>query len=117
MQLMSTAWIWMSGGDLRHPRVRHAGDTPLEGFAWRKSPIAEWRSVTLRVNEPGQPRAVAGLPGQRSCAVCDCTGSDVTSAFAAENREAAAAQQNQTVSMTTARMILLVIGALVVGQR
>ena len=80
-------------------------------------PIAEWRSVTLRVNEPGQPRAVAGLPGQRSCAVCDCTGSDVTSAFAAENREAAAAQQNQTVSMTTARMILLVIGALVVGQR
>ena len=25
-------------GDLRHPRVRHAGDTPLEGFAWRKSP-------------------------------------------------------------------------------
>ena len=26
------------GGDLRHPRVRHAGDTPLEGFAWRKSP-------------------------------------------------------------------------------
>ena len=25
-------------GDLRHPRGRHAGDTPLEGFAWRKSP-------------------------------------------------------------------------------
>ena len=25
-------------GDLRHPKVRHAGDTPLEGFAWRKSP-------------------------------------------------------------------------------
>ena len=23
---------------MRHPRVRHAGDTPLEGFAWRKSP-------------------------------------------------------------------------------
>ena len=38
LQLISTAWIWMAGGDLRHPRVRHAGDTPLEGFAWRKSP-------------------------------------------------------------------------------
>ena len=37
LQLVSMARIWMSG-DLRHPRVRHAGDTPLEGFAWRKSP-------------------------------------------------------------------------------
>ena len=27
-------------GELRHARVRHAGDTPLEGFAWRKTPIA-----------------------------------------------------------------------------
>ena len=25
-------------GELRHPRLRHAGDTPLEGFAWRKTP-------------------------------------------------------------------------------
>ena len=73
--------------------------------------------MTLRVNEPGQPRAVAGLPGQRSCAVCDCTGSDFTSVFAAESYEVAVVQPNQTVSMTTARMILLVIGALVVGQR
>ena len=39
LRLISATWIWMSGGgDLRHPRVRHAGDTPLEGFAWRKSP-------------------------------------------------------------------------------
>ena len=27
-------------GELRHARVRHAGDTPPEGFAWRKTPIA-----------------------------------------------------------------------------
>ena len=27
-------------GELRHPRLRHAGDTPSEGFAWRKTPIA-----------------------------------------------------------------------------
>ena len=25
-------------GDLRHPRLRHADDTPTEGFAWRKTP-------------------------------------------------------------------------------
>ena len=25
-------------GDLRHPSLRHAGDTPPEGFAWRKTP-------------------------------------------------------------------------------
>ena len=25
-------------GDLRHPRPRHADDTPPEGFAWRKTP-------------------------------------------------------------------------------
>ena len=29
-----------SGGELRHARLRHADDTPLEGFAWRKIPIA-----------------------------------------------------------------------------
>ena len=90
----------MSGGDLRHPRVRHAGDTPLEGFAWRKTPIAEWRLAMLPVNDPGQPREAAGLPGQRSCAACDCTGSDVTSAFAAGSHEAAVGRQNQTVSIT-----------------
>ena len=27
-------------GELRHPRLRHAGDTPSEGFAWRKTPFA-----------------------------------------------------------------------------
>ena len=82
-----------------------------------QNPLVESQSVMLRANDTGQPREVAGLPGQRSCAVCDCTGSDVMSAFAAENREAAAAQQNQTVSMTTARMILLVIGERAVEQR
>ena len=25
---------------MRHPRLRHTDDTPLEGFAWRKTPIA-----------------------------------------------------------------------------
>ena len=25
-------------GELRHPKLRHAGDTPLECFAWRKTP-------------------------------------------------------------------------------
>ena len=28
------------GGELRHARLRHADDTPLEGFAWRKIPTA-----------------------------------------------------------------------------
>ena len=27
-------------GKLRHPSLRHAGDTRQEGFAWRKTPIA-----------------------------------------------------------------------------
>ena len=27
-----------NGGELRHPKLRHAGDTPLECFAWRKTP-------------------------------------------------------------------------------
>ena len=27
-------------GELRHPRLRHAGDTPMQRFAWRKSPTA-----------------------------------------------------------------------------
>ena len=27
-------------GELRHPSLRHADDTPQEGFAWRKTPIA-----------------------------------------------------------------------------
>ena len=47
---LDEAWVGLCGwgafglgvrgcwGDLRHPRVRHAGDTPLEGLAWRKSP-------------------------------------------------------------------------------
>ena len=29
-----------TGGELRHPSLRHADDTPQEGFAWRKTPIA-----------------------------------------------------------------------------
>ena len=34
---MVPAWIWVSGG-IAALGARHAGDTPLEGFAWRKSP-------------------------------------------------------------------------------
>lgn len=58
-----------------------------------------------RANDTGQPRAVAGLPGQRSCAARGytargCADADAMAAFAAESREAASAQQNQTVSIT-----------------
>ena len=47
-------------GDLRHPRPRHADDTPPEGFAWRKTPAitpgvmlphwsrAAWRDADIR---------------------------------------------------------------------
>ena len=48
----------------------------------------------------GQPRAEAGLPGQRSCAACDCTDVHAMSAFAAGSHEAAVGQPNQTVSIT-----------------
>jgi len=38
----SPSWTTTSpppnGGDLRHPRLRHADDIPPEGFAWRKTP-------------------------------------------------------------------------------
>ena len=33
-------------GELRHARVRHAGDTPQKGFAWRKTPTSAPASGT-----------------------------------------------------------------------
>ena len=45
------------GGDLRHPRVRHAGDTPLEGFAWRKSPRWLESSHVISPEARGERRA------------------------------------------------------------
>ena len=65
-----------------------------------QNPLVESQSVALRANDTGQPREVAGLPGRRRCAACDCTDAVVMAAFAAESREAAAARQNQTVSIT-----------------
>ena len=51
-------------GELRHARVRHAGETPQKGFAWRKTPIttvaegdgghhtAGWRDKTRPTPQP-----------------------------------------------------------------
>ena len=44
-------------GDLRHPGVRHAGDTPLEGFAWRKSPRWVDSSHVVSAQACGKRRA------------------------------------------------------------
>ena len=44
-------------GDLRHPRARHAGDTPLEGFAWRKSPRWVDRSHVVSPQARGESGA------------------------------------------------------------
>ena len=44
-------------GDLRHPRGRHAGDTPLEGFAWRKSPRWVDRSHVVSPQARGESGA------------------------------------------------------------
>ena len=45
-------------GELRHARVRHAGDTPPEGFAWRKTPTAT--SVERAAGAEGQDGAPVG---------------------------------------------------------
>ena len=43
-------------GELRHPRLRHAGDTPQEGFAWRKTPIATNLKCAASPPRPAQGR-------------------------------------------------------------
>ena len=65
-----------------------------------QNPLVESQSVALRANNTGQPREVAGLPGQRSCAACDCTDAVVMAAFGSEAHETAGVQQNQTLSIT-----------------
>ena len=58
-------------GELRHPRLRHAGDTPSEGFAWRKTPFAAGVEGAGGTGRHGRdwwawlrrPRAVVG-PGR-----------------------------------------------------
>ena len=56
--LQTTAAPLPSGGELRHARVRHAGDTPPEGFAWRKTPTAT--SVERAAGAEGQAGAPVG---------------------------------------------------------
>ena len=41
-------------GELRHARVRHADDTPQEGFAWRTTPTATGVERTSGPGEPGR---------------------------------------------------------------
>ena len=57
--LQTTAAPLPSGGELRHARVRHAGDTPPEGFAWRKTPTAT--SVERAAGAEGQAGAPVGV--------------------------------------------------------
>ena len=40
-------------GELRHARVRHAGDTPTERFAWRKTPTGHRSGGRWREWRPG----------------------------------------------------------------
>ena len=41
-------------GELRHPSLRHAGDTPKEGFAWRKTPTAVSLKCIASPTRPGR---------------------------------------------------------------
>ena len=43
-------------GELHHARVRHAGDTPQEGFVWRKTPTA------IGVENAGGTESPAAVP-------------------------------------------------------
>ena len=86
----STGGIALQGGSTR--RRRAAGRLRVV-----QNPLVESQSVALRANDT---REVAGLPGQRSCAACDCTDAVVMAAFGSEAHETAGVQQNQTVSIT-----------------
>ncbi len=48
-------------GELRHPSLRHADDTPPEGFAWRKTPIATGVEGTEKTQD--RDAALALVPG------------------------------------------------------
>ena len=43
-------------GELRHPCLRHAGDAPPEGFAWRKTPTAAGLEGAELLPRPAQCR-------------------------------------------------------------
>ena len=87
-------------GELRHARVRHAGDTPQEGFAWRKTPIATGVERTSGPGEPGrsareqQGAAIARqlAPGLRQS----------TTLFAQQEPRRAASGQNSPSTSRTA---------------
>ena len=88
-----TGGIALQGGSTRRRRA-------VGRLGVVQNPLVESQSVALRANDTGQPREVAGLPGQRSCAACDCTDAVVMAAFGSEAHETAGLQQNQTVSIT-----------------
>ena len=53
-------------GELRHARVRHAGDTPTERFAWRKTPTGHRSGGRWREWWPGGlGRGAGGGDGAR----------------------------------------------------
>ena len=106
------AWGGLGGcSSFQRPGYGSTGGIALQGGSTRRrravgrlgvvqNPLVESQSVALRANDTGQPREVAGLPGQRSCAACDCTDAVVMAAFGSEAHETAGLQQNQTVSIT-----------------
>ena len=67
-------------GKLRHPSLRHAGDTRQEGFAWRKTPIAtgvggtekpQAQPAARHVSAPGAAgvEGAGGIQGQAAAPV------------------------------------------------
>ena len=87
-------------GELRHPRLRHAGDTPSEGFAWRKTPTATGLENAGGPGRPGrsareqQGAAIARqlAPGLRQS----------TTLFAQQEARRAASVQNSPSTSRTA---------------
>ena len=113
-RLVSSTWTWEAGGNC----TTWGFDTPVTR-RWGASCSAKppgcgrarwvwWGGVgrivvdvePVATKPSGQPRTEAGLPGQRSCAACDCTDVDAMAAFATDSHEAAAMYMSQTVSMT-----------------
>ena len=67
-------------GKLRHPSLRHAGDTRHEGFAWRKTPIAtgvggtekpQAQPAARHISAPGAAgvEGAGGIQGQAAAPV------------------------------------------------
>ena len=55
-----------TGGKLRHPSLRHADDTPQEGFAWRKTPHRHQRGGHRGTQDQDAAPALAAGHGQAS---------------------------------------------------